>query len=213
MESLIVLIWNSSLATDAIQKIIARRRIPSDIECKLYQDDEQLADDAYLQQCIFVSSGDIQVRFKSNDLDVDFHGHSLHSNHTANSLLSVQSLPNRQCLSPMNGMKDDDGDQYFQSLRDTSNAAKPKKTKRSRHQSDADLDNIRSAKSLPNRNTNSDKYRKRRSKTKHRKPVEPLPRRSMLKTQNLTAIHSFAIQHTDDNDGIFIFCCFSVMNS
>merc|ERR1712228_1068982 len=54
---------SNTRAIDAIQKIIARRNLPSSTHCKLVQDNEEIADDANLYEIMQVSSSQIQVRF------------------------------------------------------------------------------------------------------------------------------------------------------
>ena len=59
-------IFTNTKAIDAIQKITTRRKLPSDMHCKLFQDNEEIADDANLYDIMQVSSSHIQVRFISN---------------------------------------------------------------------------------------------------------------------------------------------------
>ena len=66
-------IRSETKAADAIQKIVTRRKIPKHTQCKLYQDGQEIDDNANLYEIMQITSGTrIQVRFKLNDtIDLD----------------------------------------------------------------------------------------------------------------------------------------------
>eukprot|EP01084_Bolivina_argentea_P003841 7254_1 len=74
-------IRSDTKASDAIQKIITRRNLPASTQCKLYQDNQEIDDNANLHEIMQITSGaQIQVRFIANDeLKLNKDHHLIHS--------------------------------------------------------------------------------------------------------------------------------------